>query len=97
MTPEQEIYRANRAKEVLENESYLDAYAQIKTEIENQWRTSPARDTDGRERLWLMQSLLSKLQATLETTMASGRLKAADLQHQKTMLERARALKDSLS
>lgn len=89
MTPERQIYIANRAKEVLENEAYLEALALIKTEIDTQWRTSPARDTDGRERLWLMQSLLSKLQATLETTMQSGKLAAADLRHQKTMLERA--------
>lgn len=89
MAPERQIYIANRAKEVLENEAYLEALVLIKTEIDTQWRTSPARDTDGRERLWLMQSLLSKLQATLETTMQSGKLAAADLRHQKTMLERA--------
>ena len=89
MTPERTIYLANRSKEVLENEAYLDAFELIKTEIDNQWRTSPARDTDGRERLWLMQSLLSKLQATLETTMQSGKLAAADIHHKQTMLQRA--------
>lgn len=89
MTPEREIYIANRAKEVLENEAYLEACALIKTEIETQWRTSPARDTDGRERLWVMLSLLTKLNATLETTMQSGKLKAADLAHKQSMLTRA--------
>lgn len=89
MTPERQIYIANRAKEVLENEAYLEAFALIQTEIETQWRTSPARDTDGRERLWVMLSLLSKLRATLETTMQSGNLAAADLQHKRTMMQRA--------
>jgi hypothetical protein len=88
MTPEREIYLANRAKEVLENEAYLDAFALIKTEIENQWRSSPARDAEGREKLWLMQSLLTRLQATLETTMQSGKLAAADVQHKRTMAQR---------
>lgn len=88
MTPEREIYLANRANEVLENEAYLDAFGAIKTEIETQWRTSPARDTDGREKLWVMLGLLTKLQATLETTMQSGKLAAADLHHTQTRLQK---------
>jgi hypothetical protein len=35
-----------------------------------------------------MQSLLTRLQATLETTMQSGRLAAADVQHKRTMAQR---------
>lgn len=89
MTPERTIYIANRAREVLENEAYTEALTLIKTEIETQWRTSPARDTDGRERLWVMLSLLTKLQATLETTMQSGKLAAADIKHKQTMAQRA--------
>lgn len=85
MTPEQEIYRANRAKEVLENEAYLEAFELIKTEIRNQWETSPARDIKGREALWLMQRLLDRLQATLGQTMQSGTLAAKTLEHRSTM------------
>jgi hypothetical protein len=89
MTPEQAIYQANRAKEVLDNEAYQLAFDQIKAEIDAQWKSSPARDVDGRERLWLMQSLLTKLQTTLQQTMDSGKLAAADLRHKQTLRERA--------
>lgn len=92
MKPEQEIFLANRAKEVLENEAYLHAFESIHLEIFEQWKSSPARDQDGRESLWLMQSLLSKLQLTLQSTMQGGNLASADLRHKQTLLQRAKDL-----
>jgi len=89
MTLEQRLYLASRAKEVTENEAYTDAFESIKTEIQTQWETSPARDTDGRERLWLMQSLLLKLQATLQSTMDSGKLAQVEIDfREKTRLQK---------
>jgi hypothetical protein len=90
MTPEQEIYLSNRAKEVLENEAYLNAFEAIKEELTLQWKTSPARDQEGREKIWLMQSLLNKLKLCLEATMEGGKLAKAELQHRQTLRERAR-------
>lgn len=92
MTPEQAIYRANRAKEVLENETYIEAFALIEQELTEQWKSSPARDQDGREKLWLMQRLLAKLKVTLESTMDSGKLAVAELTHKQTLIERAKDL-----
>ena len=92
MTPEQAIYRANRAKEVLENETYIEAFALIEQELTEQWKSSPARDRDARESLWLMQRLLGKLKVTLESTMDSGKLAVAELTHKQTLIERAKDL-----
>jgi len=89
MTPEQEIYRANRAKEVLENEVYIEAFRIIRAEIANKWETSPARDMDGREALWTMQRLLDRVQAELKSTMEAGRLAEKNLEH-RTTVERLR-------
>ena len=89
MTPEREIYLSNRSKEILENEAWQFAFDAIKSEIETQWKSSPARDVDGRERLWLMQSLLTKLQTVLQQTMDSGKLAAAELRHKRTLKEKA--------
>ncbi len=91
MTPEQEIHRANRAREVLENEVYIDAFAQIAQELRTAWETSPARDTEGREVLWLTLGQLNRLQASLAHTMASGKLKLQDLQHKQSLMKRASA------
>ena len=93
MEIEQRIYQADRAREVLENEAFIGAMADIKSEIAEQWMKSPARDQEGREKLWLMLSLMSKLEATLKTTFDSGKLAKLDLEHKRTMQER---LKDAL-
>jgi hypothetical protein len=90
MTPEQEIYLANRAAEVLENEAYLKAYDAIREELTQQWKHSPARDVEGREKIWLMLAMLEKVQACLKATMDGGKLAKAELQHRQTLLERAR-------
>lgn len=92
MTLEQRIYHADRAREVLENEAYQQVFADAKQEITDQWTKSPARDQEGREKLWLMLSLLNKLETMLQSSLDSGKLARAELKHQKTLAERAKAL-----
>jgi hypothetical protein len=72
MTLEQQIYDGDRAREVLENEAFQQVFADLSKEITEQWTNSPARDEEGREKLWLMLSLLNKLEAMLRTTLETG-------------------------
>ena len=67
-------------------------FADAKQEITDQWTKSPARDQEGREKLWLMLSLLNKLEAMLQSSLDSGKLAKLELEHQKTMVERAKGL-----
>lgn len=90
MTLEQRIYQASRAREVLENEAFQQVFADAKQEITEQWTKSPARDQEGREKLWLMLSLLNKVEAMLQSSLDSGTLAKLDLEHEKTMAERAK-------
>lgn len=92
MTPEQRVYNGDRAREIIENEVYQQVFADLATEITEQWKKSPARDEAGRHELWLMQSLLSKLQAMLQTTLDTGKLARLDLEHQRTLAQRAKSL-----
>ena len=92
MEIEGRIYHANRAKEVLENEAFIEAMRSIKEEITNQWKESPSRDVEGRQSLWVMLKLTEKLEATLRTTMETGKLAQLELEHKRTLLERAREL-----
>ncbi|WP_157900149.1 hypothetical protein [Rhodoferax koreensis] len=93
MSLEAKIHQASRAKEVLDNEVYQQAFTDYKTEIIKQWETSPARDEDGRQRLWLMLATLNKVQSMLQTTMETGKLAAQELEHKKSIADR---LKESL-
>jgi hypothetical protein len=90
MTPEQRVYDGDRAREVLENEVFQQVFADLATEITEQWKKSPARDEAGRHELWLMQSLLSKLQTMLQTTLDTGKLARLDLEHKRTLAQKAR-------
>jgi hypothetical protein len=81
MTIEQRIYNADRAREVLENEAFIGAFEDLTTEITNQWKKSPARDEAGREKLWLMLSLLNKVESILKESLTDGKMARADLEH----------------
>jgi hypothetical protein len=89
-TPEQRIYDGERAREVLENEAFAAAFADIRQEITEQWTQSPARDRTGREHLWNLLKLTDKLQATFTRSLEDGLLAKAELKHQQSLLDRAK-------
>ena len=87
------IYDGNRAKEVLENEVFQWAITEIKREVTEQWQTSPARDVDGREKLWMMLQLANKLELILKTTQETGKLSEMEWTHKRNLAEK---LKDAM-
>lgn len=96
-TLENRLYDGSRAKEVLENEAYIAAFEAIKTDILEQWTNSPARDADGREKLWTCLKLLQKVQTQLQSTLETGKLAQLELQHQQTLHDRLKAGWSSLT
>jgi hypothetical protein len=90
MTIEQDISKGGRAREVLESEVYLEAFETIKQEIMTTWSQSPSRDSEGREKLFLMLGMLNKVQSTLQTVMETGKIAQINLNHQRTLIERAK-------
>ena len=82
------IYNGNRAKEVLENEVFIQAFEDIKKEIVTQWEQSPARDSEGREKLWNLLKLADKLEMNLKTTLETGKLAMLEIEHKRTLKER---------
>jgi len=79
MTPEQERQRGQDAKRLLEEPLLVEAFNTLEQEIIDKWKTAPARDVEGREKLWTMLHLLQRTRAHLESVMASGRLAEATL------------------
>lgn len=92
MTLEERLHAGSRAKEVLENEAFIGAFAAIETEILEQWTNSPARDEVGREKLWNYLHLLRKVRTHLTTTLDTGKLAQIELQHKQTLADRARGM-----
>jgi len=90
MSTEQRIYDGNRAREVLENEAYIKAFNDLRAEITDKWQNSPSRDSQGRETLYLMLGLTNKIEGLLKDSMMSGKQAMLDLEHKRTLAERAR-------
>lgn len=91
MTDEERLHRGARAREVLENEEFQAAFDTIEQELTQAWKTSPQRDAEGRERLFLALTMMSKVKGSIVQTMETGKLALAELQHKKTLAEHARA------
>lgn len=90
MTIEQRIHQGARAKEILENEEFTASFDAIEKEVTEQWLNSPARDLEGREKLWQYLMMLRKVKATLTTTLETGKLAQLELQHKMTLQERVK-------
>lgn len=87
-TLEERLYNGDRAREVLDNEQFQAAFAAIETEIIDQWKQAPARDREGREKLWAYLHLLQKVRTCLTQTLETGKLAKHELEHQRTVRER---------
>lgn len=90
MTLNERIYNADQAKLVLDNEAFQRAFEDIKQELTEQWKTSPARDQDGREKLWLMLKLLDKVHLCLQSSLDSGKLAAKELEYQESLAKKVK-------
>lgn len=66
------IHRGNDAKQLLENPLLKDAFISVRESIHQKWSESPARDTEGREKLWQMLSLLKMLENHIKGFIETG-------------------------
>lgn len=96
-TIEERIYAGDRAREVLENEAFAQVFTDIENEVTEEWKNSPARDEVAREKLWIYLAMLRKVKAHLESSLETGRLAKIDLEHKRSLADRARAGLSSLT
>jgi len=80
-SPEGRVYRGNRAREVLENESFDWAFESLKMEIIESWQRAPEQDPQGREKLWLSLKLLEKVRSNLQGRLETGKMARLELKH----------------
>lgn len=85
MSNETDVRRGQRAKEVIENEVYAEAWTVIEQEIISQWRQ--ARNADDREQLHQLLLMHGKAKAALETVMRTGEVAQAELKRQQSRAE----------
>ncbi len=74
MDLEKEKQRGIKAKQILEDEMFVEAVQKVSSELDNEWVNSPVRDTEGREKIYMMKKMLNVLLVQLKSVMETGTL-----------------------
>ena len=74
MTPDEEQRRAELAKSVLDNPVFDEAVIKIKNDLYAEFQNSPARDSEGREKIYLMGKMFDLLLVNIKSVMETGKL-----------------------
>ena len=74
MELEKEQTRGHRAKQILEDEIFAEAVKRVSDELDLEWINSPVRDTEGREKIYMMKKMLNVLLVQLRSVMETGKL-----------------------
>ena len=73
------VYRANRAKTLLEDELISGSLAKLEADYIQAWGLTGPRDTDARERLWQAVQVVRKFRDHLSMVVMDGKLAQAEL------------------
>jgi len=73
------IGRGDRAVQLLENELLVEAFNTLEETYTQQWKDSPARDTEGREKIFLAIHQLHQVKTHLESVVVTGQMEKATL------------------
>ena len=74
-----DIVRGARAAELLNNELLQESLATLERDYIEAWKITPARDTDGRERLWQAVNIVGKVRDHLVKVVNDGKLSQRQL------------------
>lgn len=74
------LSRANKAEALRNDEMLNEAFAALETTYTNAWKSWPAGDTAGRERLWQAVNILGKVKEHLLTVVGGGKMAKAELE-----------------
>lgn len=91
-----EIRRGDKAKAILEDEVFAEAFDKIKSVYMNAWEQSTVGDSQGRERLWAMVAHLNDVKAHLTTVITTGNFskkQLSDLEPEESLISRRKLQK----
>lgn len=83
MTTEQEVWRAEKARQFLEDEMIKEALNGIRDAIIEQWSNTPIKDTDLREKTWMMFNIHKNFIDRLKEHIETGKLASLQLKQKK--------------
>ena len=85
---EAEKQRAWKAKELLENELFNEAFDLIQDGILKQWEAAPARDLEGKEHLWQLYKVSVKYKSIINGYIQAGEFAEAQLRQKQSVVDK---------
>lgn len=79
MTPEQEIQRADKARQILDSDVFKEAFGDVEEALLSGIRRAPIKDVDLRDKLCQQYVALHTIRDQLRTYIESGKLADASL------------------
>ena len=83
-----EVERGRQAADIINHPLFVEALEKYKQRLVSEWMASPARDQDGREKLWLMIKTSEAVERHLVELMETGTLASVQLEQKRTLAER---------
>ena len=72
MASEKEIQLSNDAKAIIDNPLYQKAYTDLRKELVDELLATPLRDTEAREKIYMMVKMLDSVQTRIQSIMETG-------------------------
>ena len=85
-----EMERSRQANDVLEHPLFIEALNVYRNVLKDEWLNSPARDTEGRERIWVMQKTVEVVERHLREIMETGKLATIQWEQKRGAVQRVR-------
>jgi hypothetical protein len=79
---QKQISRGQQAKDLLENPLLQDSLKAIRNKLDNEWKNSPLRDVEGREKIFFLVKAIDELEAMLISELETGKLASEQLNQQ---------------
>ena len=83
MSKEQDLAKASKAAQLLNDETLQEAFDNVRQAIFNKIEQTPLRDDEGLRQLRMMLKLLRDVRANLEHALRDGKLAAEELKIEK--------------
>ena len=75
-------YREEKAKNLLSNELFNEAFDVLRKDLMNRWEVSGSTELEARESIWLAMRLLDKLYSHITSIVETGHMnKVMEKQH----------------
>jgi len=83
LTQEQEVWRAQKARQFLEDPMIKEALDGIQARIIEQWSDTPIKDSEMREKAWMMYNMHKLFVECLREHIATGEMASLQLKQPK--------------